>query len=667
MEPDFSGWATRANVRCSDGKTIMPRAFAGQDGTTVPLVWQHGHGDLENVLGHAVLEAKPDGTFTHCYFNDTPKGKIAKQLVQHMDIRRLSIWANQLIQRGEQVLDGVIREVSLVIGGANPLATIDPVTIRHSDGYSFPAEDEAIIHSGTEFELVHAGEDRTLKDVYETLNEEQQDLLHAMIAQALESTGDVTHSDTDDSGEEIVDEAEGTTEVTTEEVQPPAATDGAEPDADSGTEKGIDEMKHNVFESAGNTTGATLTHDAMKGIFDNAQKPGMTLRSAVDAYLQENHLAHGITNIESLFPDAQLLNNQPEWDKRRTEWVASFMDGTHKSPFSRVKTQSANITQAEARAKGYVKGALKKEEWFSLSSRVTTPQTVYKKQKLDRDDIIDIVDFDSVAWLKGEMRMMLEEEIARAALVGDGRDVMDEDKIYEDKVRPIASDHELYTTQVYVNIDDASSTMNEVVDAVIRNRHFYKGTGTPNFYTTEITIAKFLTMRDGFGHRLYKTLADIAAELRVSSVIPVEVLEDHPDIVGVIVNPVDYNFGADRGGETTMFDDFDIDYNQYKYLIETRLSGALVKIKSAICVRKVAAVGVLTVPNAPTFVSGTGVITIVATTGVVYRRADTNAVVTAGALAALASGASLTITAEPASTSYYFENSEVDSWTFTRD
>ena len=663
MDPDFTGWATKANVKCADGRVILPRAFAGQDKAVVPLVWQHGHASPENVLGHAVLEAVDEGVLAHCFFNDSPKALTSQKLVQHRDIRHLSIWANELVQRGSQVLHGVIREVSLVLAGANPFATIDPVTIKHSSGVEFEAEDEAIIATGLEVELKHSidgaeeslshSEGPTLAEVYATLNNEQRDMVHIMLGEALSNAGgeNVEHSATEAENDDQTDSGSGTQT------------------ADSGTTEGTEtEMKHNVFEDKDNKNGvgrSVLSHADVQGIFADAQRPGMTLKSAVDAYLQA-HIAHGITNIESLFPDAQLLNATPEWDKRRTEWVASFMDGTHKSPFSRVKTRSADITQDEARARGYIKGEFKKEEWFSVTGRETTPQTVYKKQKLDRDDILDIVDFDSVAWLKGEMRLMLEEEVARAALMGDGRDISDEDKIKEDKIRPIASDHELYTTQIYVNIDDANSNMNEVIDAVITNRRFYKGTGTPNFYTTEYYIAKWLTMRDAFGHRLYKTVADIAVELRVAQIIPVEVLESDPTIVGIIVNPVDYNFGMDRGGETTMFDDFDIDYNQYKYLIETRLSGALTKLKSAMCVRKTAATDVLVTPNAPTFVKSTGVITIVATTGVQYRRADTNAVVTAGALAALAPGASLTITATP-TTGYYFATSEDDTWTFTRD
>jgi hypothetical protein len=344
------------------------------------------------------------------------------------------------------------------------------------------------------------------------------------------------------------------------------------------------------------------------------------------------------------------------------------MNATRKSPFSRVKTLIADITEEDARAKGYIKGNLKKEEFFSVSKRVTTPTTVYKKQKLDRDDIIDITDFDVVAWLKVEMRLMIDEEIARAALIGDGRDVASEDKINEQNIRPILTDHELYTVTVNVNVSDADSSAEEAVEAIIRHRSKYRGTGQPMFFTTETWIAEFLLIKDGFGRRMYQTLAELATVLRVREIVPVEVMEEVPNVIGIMVNPVDYTFGADKGGQLTMFDDFDIDYNANKYLIETRLSGALTKLKSALVLKAVAAAAALVTPLEPAFNAETGALTIPTVTGVVYRRLDTNAVVNAaGSPYTVASGASLQISAEPASASYFFETSEDDLWTFTAE
>jgi Phage capsid family len=383
-----------------------------------------------------------------------------------------------------------------------------------------------------------------------------------------------------------------------------------------------------------------------------------SLKDAVDAY----RISHGITDIDVLFPDAQLINNVPEFFSRRMEWVNKVLSGARKSPFSRIKTISADITADEARAKGYITGTLKKEEFFGVAKRVTTPTTVYKKQKLDRDDMIDITDFDVVAWLKGEMRILLDEEIARAILIGDGRDIASEDKINEQNIRPVATDHELYTTVVSVNIDDANSDIGEIIDAIVMNRQYYKGTGLPTMYTTETYIAKFLTKKDTIGRRIYKTLDEVATELRVAEIVPVEVLEEEPDIVAILVNMNDYVLGADKGGSVTMFDDFDIDYNQYKYLIETRCSGALTKLKSAMVVKKVAAALISVTPQAPTF-DGTTV-TIPTQTGVVYRDAADDAPITG--THPLGAGETLVVNATPAGT-HYFPSSEGDSWTFTNN
>lgn len=651
MEADFRGYATKAGLKCTDGRTIMPDAFKHQDQLRVPLVWQHGHKDPENVLGHAILENRDDGVYAYGFFNKSVKANAAYESLVHGDINMMSIWANDLVQKSGRVLHGAIREVSLVLSGANPGAIIEHVTLRHSDGEMEDLDDEAIIYTGLELEIRHSADDdddydddddvddndeddemqhaddgeKTVKDVYDSMTEEQQQVLHFMIGEAIESQAkEVKQSNLND------DNQEG------------------------------NEMKHNVFESRdkGPST-LTLSHDDISGIVADATKNG-SLKDAVENYA----LSHGIEDIDILFPDAVAVDNTPEFLARRTEWVSAVLGAVKKSPFSRIKTRSADITAAEARAKGYITGNLKKEEFFKVSKRVTTPTTIYKKQKLDRDDMIDITDFDVVVWLKGEMRVMLDEELARAILVGDGREALDEDKIDEERIRPIANDHELYTTTVYVNIDDASSSMNEAFDAITMNRSKMRGTGLPTMYTTETYIARTLTQRDTLGRKIYTSLDQLATELRVQSIVPVEVLEEYSDIVAILVNPVDYTVGATAGGQVSMFDDFDIDYNQYKYLIETRCCGALTKLKAAMVVRKVVSTAVLVTPAEPTFDGDE--ITIVNTTGVVYRRTDTDAVVNAaGSPYAVADGVTVTITAEPASASYYFATSDDDEWSFT--
>ena len=666
MECDFSGWATKADIRCTDGRTIMPGAFKHQDTMQVPLVWQHGHTDPENVLGHAVLENRDAGVYAYCFFNNTNKAKHAAELVGHKDIKQMSIWANELMERQKRVLHGAIREVSLVLSGANPGALIDNITIRHSDGESDILEDEAIITTGLELEhedmddenednddndapefdmssavateverqleLQHAAEDMTVQEVYDSMNEDQKQVLHYMVGAALEGAGSMAQSDLDETDDQ----------------------------------KGSDEMRHNVFESEGGQAKGpevVLSHDDMKGIVASATGRGDgSLKEAVREYA----LSHGIDDIEMLFPDAKNVTNTPELFSRRSEWVAKLMGGVRKSPFSRIKTMSADLTVAEARAKGYVTGSLKKEEFFKVSKRVTNPTTIYKKQKLDRDDMVDITDFDVVAWLKAEMRLMLDEELARAILVGDGRAADDDDKIDEDAIRPIASDHELYTTTVTVDLVDTSSSMTEVSDAIAMNRSKLRGSGLPTFFTTETVIAQFMTQRDTLGRRIFQSLDTLATELRVSEIVSVEILEEYTDIVGILVNPADYQVGATAGGEVSMFDDFDIDYNQYKYLIETRCSGALTKLKSAMVVKGTSVDATLVTPTAPTF-SGTAV-TIPTQTGVVYRNADTDAVINAaGSPYAVAEGATYRVHAEPASSSYYFESSDVDDWEFENE
>jgi len=652
---DFSGYATKAGLKCTDGRTITAEAFKHQDKVTVPLVWQHGHNSPENVLGHAVLEARPDGVYAYGYFNETPSGVQTRALVIHKDIKNLSIWANALVEKSKTVLHGMIREVSLVLSGANPGALIDYVQIQHSDDPNdvTTSEDVAIIHTGIELEVSDDPEEfahaeQTIRDVYDSFSDEQKSVVHYMIGVALEASKmDAQHSDgskTDDKNNEgELAHQEGSEMTTT----------------------------HNVFERGGETKveKQTLSHSDMTEILDEAKKPGNTLRTAVESYA----VKHGITDIDVLFPDAKTLQDRPEFNKRRTEWVAGVLNGTRHSPFSRVKSIVADLTQDAARAKGYIKGSYKKEEWFGVTKRTTTPTTIYKKQKLDRDDIVDIVDFDVVAWMKMEMRMMLDEEIARAILIGDGRAVDDEDKIRDPAaatdgagIRSIANEHELYATTIRVNIDDANSTYQEVIETVLRARRWYKGSGTPTLYTTEAVIVEMLLTKDSNARRYYNTVQELASALMVANIVAVEPMEDEPDLVGIIVNLDDYNIGADRGGEINTFDDFDIDYNQYKYLMETRLSGALVKIKSALIIRKVVSTDVLVAPTVPTFVASTGVVTIPTKTGVVYKNEDTSATLSAGAQTALAAGASINVIAVPAS-GYYFSTNAEDQWTFTRD
>lgn len=557
MSYDFSGWATRNNIRCSDGRTIMRDAFKAQDGQTVPLVWNHRHNEPENVLGHAKLENRENGVYAYCTFNDTESGRNAKLLVEHGDVNALSIYANQLKQQGGNVLHGAIREVSLVLAGANPGAFIDSV-MSHGE----ESEDEAVIYSGDILELSHAGceepkkkteptetkenkEDskmadqekntpaegeETVEDVFNTLTDKQKTVVYALIGQALEGKG------------------------------------------------GEEDMKHNVFDNDEMMDDNTLSHAEQMDVINDAKRYGS---------MRESALAHGITNVEYLFPDAQTLNTPPSFIQRDMGWVKKVMNATHHTPFSRIKSMFANITEDEARAKGYIKGKLKKEEVFSLLKRTTDPTTIYKKQKMDRDDVIDITSFDVIGWLKGEMRMMLEEEIARAVLMGDGRLDSSDDKINETHIRPISKDADLYTIKRTVkgSTDDDKAT--NFITAVIRARKDYKGSGDPTLYTTEDMLTSMLLLKDSIGHDLYEDESKLAKKLRVKEIVTVPVMESAKganggDLLGIVVNLADYNIGADKGGAVSMFDDFDIDYNQQKYLIETRCSGALTKPYSAI-------------------------------------------------------------------------------------
>jgi hypothetical protein len=660
---DFSGWATKYGLRCSDGRTILNGAFSHQDGERVPLVWQHGHASPENVLGHAVLEHRDQGTYCYGYFNQTTQAQNAKVLVEHEDINALSIFANSLVEKAKQVSHGIIRELSLVLAGANPGALIDNIEIAHADGEVEIHVDEAIIYTGLELEhavdeteadtetdtetdaeteMTH-DDDPTVQDVYEAMTQEQQEVVHYMVGAALESTA-VAHSSTD------------------------TETDASEEEDITHEDKDENEMSgRNVFEQEREKSEprTVLSHDAMRGIAADAVKRG-SLKEAVEDYA----FKHGIENIDTLFPDARTITDTPEFDRRRTEWVSEVLGGVRKSPFSRIKSITADITHAEARAKGYIKGTLKKEEFFGLVKRVTTPSTVYKKQRLDRDDILDITDFDVVLWLKAEMRLMLDEEIARAILIGDGRDVDDEDKVRDPKgatdgagIRSILNDDDLYAATITIDVDgDLRKT--DLVDKILDSMRFYKGSGLPSFYTTLPVMTQMLLARDSQGRRFYRTATDLASELGVSKVVTVEVMEDEPDLVGLIVNLQDYTVGADRGGEVSFFDDFDIDYNQYKYLIESRASGALTKIRSALVVKQAAAGATKVSPADPTFDSDESEIAIHDTTGVTYRRGDTNAAVTAaGSPYTVAEGVDLTIYAV-ANAGYFFDNNVEDEWTF---
>ena len=579
---DFSGWATRNDLKCSDGRVIRRDAFKHDDGIKVPLVWNHQHNDPRNVLGHAWLENRPEGVYTYGFFNDSESGEIGKILVKHGDICALSIYANQLQQRGCDVLHGEIREVSLVHAGANPGAFIDSM-LKHGEN----SDDEAIIYTGMPLYLSHSDadkqedkadngekketsekkddpekktdsdEEKTVADVINSMTEEQKNVMYAMIGQAM-----------DDQGE-----------------SDPESEDNNDDDSKGGTNT----MKHNVFDKDDrqkenvliHSDGSEVSSEEISTIFGDIKRYGS---------LKDSVLAHGIDNVDYLFPDAQTLANTPEFIQRDTGWVKKVMSGVHHTPFSRIKSIFADITEDDARAKGYFKGKLKKEEVFGLLKRTTTPTTVYKKQKMDRDDVVDITDFDVVAWLKSEMRMMLDEELARAYLIGDGRLASSDDKINEQNIRPILKDEELYTIQATVSVQSSATEddkAREFIRTAIKARKNYKGSGQPTLYTTEDILTDCLLLTDTTGRDLYTDVAQLAKKLRVKEIVTVPVMEgvngkNGGALMGIIVNLADYNVGADRGGAVNMFDDFDIDYNQQKYLIETRCSGALIKPYSAI-------------------------------------------------------------------------------------
>ena len=582
MEPreyDFGGYATRYNVKCSDGRTILPEAFKDADGQKVPIVYHHIHDDIENILGHAILENRADGMYAYCTLNNSEKGQAAKEVVKHGDVMSLSIYANKLKERAGSVLHGVIREVSLVLSGANPGATIDTVAFGHGDDF-IPSETDVIISSGISPDVEPVVEHAcapAAKDEKKKLEHEDPETKEKDTSMAQEKTvQDVFDSMTDEQ-KAVVDVLVG------------AAIEGiqnGELDVEDGEmqQSGFGGyMSYNVFENQGEEYGE-LQHADVDLIFDEMRR-GSSLKEAM--------LAHSITNVEVLFPEARVATPTPETITRQMEWVSEVLGSVRKSPFSRVKTTAINITADEARAKGYIKGREKAEEVIVALKRVTTPQTIYKKQAMDRDDVVDIVDFDVIAYINAEMRVMLNEEVARAVLVGDGRSSSSEDKINPLNIRPIWGDDALYVTNTVIEVAPAETDEDKakkLIDEIIKQRKNYKGSGRPVAYlgTDVLTLCRLI--KDSQGYRRYKTDQELADDLRVAKIVEVELMDglSRTDALktytlgAVLVNLMDYTLGADKGGEVTNFEDFDIDFNKHKYLIETRVSGALTKPKSAL-------------------------------------------------------------------------------------
>ena len=646
---DFAGWATKNDILCADGRTIRDGAFKENDGQTVPLVYQHQHNDPKNVLGHALLEYRPgEGMYCFAKCNDTENGQLVKKAVAHGDLTSFSIYANQLTQHGGDVVHGKIREVSVVLAGANDGAVIEYPVLAHSGEIAY---DEAIIYASPEgLELSHADDketpekeekepvaeeketkkedEKTVKDVFDTLTEEQKKVVYFMIGQALENAkggsdkkdepedgvkhsdvdGELEHADDDDGEKTVKDVFDTLTEEQKKVVYfmiGQALEDAKAEAKHSITDEEDTTVTHNIFDTD-KAQGAFMSHADQSAILDDAKrnKVGSLREMLRDRFEDNDELMHaidetgmtgpssdtssqtyGFRDPDMLFPDYRSLNVPPEFIKRDTDWVAKVMGSVKHSPFSRIKSVYANITEADARAKGYIKGNQKTNEIFKLLKRTTDPQTIYKHQKMDRDDIVDITDFDVVAWIKSEMRLMLDEEIARAILIGDGRDDSSDDKINVNHVRPVALDVPLFN--IKVNVTDPTDA-GDIIDSIIRARKGYKGSGIPTFFTTEDVLSEMLLLKDDIGHYMYDSVAQLATRLRVKEIVTVEAMEgavaDNKQILGVIVNLADYNVGSDKGGAVNLFDDFDIDYNQYKYLIETRISGALIKPYSAMTV-----------------------------------------------------------------------------------
>ena len=579
MSYDFSGYVTKNDVKCSDGVTIKKDAFLAQDGEIVPMVWKHLHDSPDNVLGHIKLENRPDGVYGYGVFNDTPKGQNAKQLVAHGDVNSMSIWANNLTKIGSDIMHGEIREVSLVLAGANPQAKIDKIFISHGDGTGDEADDEAIISMNIPFDngnIAHEASDKTIGEVLDTLNEDQQAAVAAMTTQVIKmiSDGEIKQS----------------------------------------ADEGGNEMAVHLFDNTAKqeTDKSVIAHDAMQKLNQLAKDNKASLKETVIAHAKE----YGVTNIEELFPDAKNITQWPEFIKRDTGWVAGVLNGVKHSPFARIKMMTADITADEARAKGYITGNFKKEEYFGVSGRVTAPTTIYKKQKFDRDDLID-VEGDIVPWIKAEMRMMLDEELARAIVIGDGRPLevggkVNEDKIDENCIRPIWTDAELYA--MHCNIMNGVATGGDatnldiyegMLDNVIRAMDDYEGSGNTVMFANPSDITEILLLKDQLGRRLFESVTSLASYMGVDKIVKMPQLKQTQtrtatstntgknettgtqyDLFGIIVDLKDYTVGADKGGQVTMFDGFDIDYNQFKYLLETRVSGSLTKPHSAIILEK---------------------------------------------------------------------------------
>ena len=680
-KPDFAGYATKAGLLCSDGRTITPQAFAHQDKMIVPLAWSHKQGAPANILGHGELFARPDGMWVEAYFNETQMAKDAKELVRHGDIRSLSILANQLVHEGSHVVKGQINEVSLVVQGANPGAFIEEISMAHSvDGVDMV---DAIIYTDLPLELSdslkHSAKDdeeeddmpdgdtlehSNFQEVLDGLEPHQLAVFETLLSDALRHSADGEDDSTSDSSSDTTtdDDGEKSVEEVLAEMTPTqrrvveyligagveAALNAADDDddndddddtnSDSAAHADADDNQlthghqeadtmstrtNNVFDTAKNGQSDTLSHNQLD--VDQLETILSTAKSSSNgSTLHESFLAHagtyGIDNIDLLFPDFKTLQSTPEFLSRRMEWVGHVWGSIKRAPFTRIKSVFADITTEEARARGYVTGDLKKEEVFKLLDRKTTPQTIYKKQKLDRDDILDITDIDIIVWLKAEMRIMLDEEIAGAILIGDGREVDSPDKIKEDHLRPIATDHEMYAHPVNV----ASNTEpRQLVKTILRSRKHYKGSGTPTLYTTDDTLTDLILIEDRMGRRLYETEQSLAAALRVKDIVVVEVFDRAPDVLAIIVNLLDYTVGADKGGAVTFFEDFDIDFNQQKYLLETRISGALTKAKSALVFRRTA--GTVVSAQEPTFDNSDNTLSVPNVTGVQYKVDGENA------------------------------------------
>ena len=616
---DFSGWASRNDLRCKDGRIIRKGAFKTNDGKKVPVVWNHQHNSVGEVLGHAILENRNEGVYAYGFLNGTPAGENARECIAHGDVEALSIWANELDQVGSDVMHGDIKEVSLVLAGANPGAFIESV-VAHGEPMD-DYDEEGIFYTGDDIYIEHSlneddeeYEDDEDDEEYEDDedDEEYEDDEDDEEYEDDEDDEELEHSDTDGKtvGEVLAtlneDQKKAMAIVVGQILEGEAGVETEE------TEEEDEEMKHNVFENEVEEN--YISHADMEQIFSDAKKLG-SLREAVNAAFEEGGvLAHsldttgmvtstgdqtyGFNDVDMFFPEYKNINGAtPEWISRKMDWVQKVIGGVHHTPFTRIKSAFADITEDEARAKGYIKGKEKKEEVFTTLKRTTDPQTIYKKQKLDRDDIIDITDFDIVAWIKSEMRVMLNEEIARAILIGDGRPSDSDEKIREDHIRPIVKDVPLFNVKVPVEVAsnaDEETVAKTTINSVIRSRKKYKGSGNPVFFTTEDVLTEMLLLEDGIGHKLYKTEAEVATALRVSDIVTVEPMEGYKvtvenvpyDLIGVIVNLKDYNVGTDKGGDISLFDDFDIDFNQYKYLMETRMSGALIKPFSALTIYK---------------------------------------------------------------------------------